>query len=119
MAISTSGDFVAQVNAGKFRVLGIAAPKKVRWLKTKTLKEQNIDIVYGNWYGIFVPSYYGESETKNFIHLNDVFHNSPVWLKTLEDNLWSVGYLGQKDFTNRIETQTAEAKSIISELGLF
>lgn len=118
VALSTSGDFVAQVNAGKLRVLGIASPEKVKWLKAKTLKSQYIDIVYGNWYGIFLPPLYSEPQTNNFIHLLDVLHNSHIWLKTLEDNYWSEGYVGQKDFVAQIEAQSAEAKSIISLLGL-
>lgn len=118
VALSTSGDFVAQVNAGKLRVLGIASPEKVKWLKAKTLKAQYIDVVYGNWYGIFLPPLYSETQTDNFIHLLDVLHNSHIWLKTLEDNYWSEGYVGQKDFVAQIEAQTAEAKSIISLLGL-
>jgi putative tricarboxylic transport membrane protein len=118
VALSTSGDFVAQVNSGKLRVLGIASPEKVKWLKAKTLKSQYIDIVYGNWYGIFLPPLYSEPQTNNFIHLLDVLHNSHIWLKTLEDNYWSEGYVGQKDFVAQIEAQTAEAKSIISLLGL-
>ena len=118
VALSTSGDFVDQVNAGKLKVLGIASPEKVKWLKAKTLKSQYIDIVYGNWYGIFLPPLYNELQTNNFIHLLDVLHNSHIWLKTLEDNYWSEGYVGQKDFVAQIEAQTAEAKSIISLLGL-
>jgi len=118
VALSTSGDFVAQVNAGKLKVLGIASPEKVKWLKAKTLKSQYIDIVYGNWYGIFLPPLYSELQNNNFIHLLDVLHNSHIWLKTLEDNYWSEGYVGQKDFVAQIEAQTAEAKSIISLLGL-
>jgi len=118
VALSTSGDFVAQVNAGKLRVLGIASPEKVKWLKAKTLKAQYIDVVYGNWYGIFLPPLYSEPQTNKFIHLLDVLHNSHIWLKTLEDNYWSEGYVGQKDFVAQIEAQSAEAKSIISLLGL-
>ena len=118
VALSTSGDFVAQVNAGKLRVLGIASPEKVKWLKAKTLRSQYINIVYGNWYGILLPPLYSEPQTNNFIHLLDVFHKSHIWVKTLEDNYWSDGYVGQKDFVAQIEAQTAEAKSIISLLGL-
>ena len=118
VALSTSGDFVAQTNAGKLRVLGVASPEKVKWLKAKTLRSQYINIVYGNWYGILLPPLYSEPQSNNFIHLLDVFHKSHIWVKTLEDNYWSDGYVGQKDFVAQIEAQTAEAKSIISLLGL-
>lgn len=117
VALSTSGDFVAQVNAGKMRVLGVAAPEKLPWSKAKTLQQQGLNIVYGNWYGIFVPPQFSESDTSNFIHILDVFHNSRIWLKTLADNYWSEGYVGQKDFVAQIDSQTAETKAILQQLG--
>jgi len=117
VALSTSGDFVSAVNAGKMRVLGVASPVKLAWSKAKTLQQQGLNIVYGNWYGIFVPPQYSDAETNNFIHLLDVFHNSHIWLKTLSDNYWSEGYVGQKDFVAQIEVQTAETKAILQQLG--
>jgi putative tricarboxylic transport membrane protein len=117
VALSTSGDFVAQVTAGKMRILGVASPEKLAWSKAKTLQQQGLNIVYGNWYGIFVPPQYSDAETSNFIHLLDVFHNSRIWLKTLADNYWSEGYVGQKDFVAQIEQQTAENRAILQQLG--
>ena len=99
------------------RVLGVASPVKLAWSKAKTLQQQGLNIVYGNWYGIFVPPQYSDAETNNFIHLLDVFHNSHIWLKTLSDNYWSEGYVGQKDFVAQIEVQTAETKAILQQLG--
>lgn len=117
VALSTSGDFVAQVNSGKMRVLGVASPEKLPWLKAKTLQQQGLNIVFGNWYGIFVPPQLSESETNNFIHILDVFHNSRIWVKTLADNYWSEGYIGQKEFMAQIDSQTAETKIILQQLG--
>lgn len=117
VAISTSGDFVSQVNAGKLRVLAVASPEKLTWLKAKTFQQQGHNLIYGNWYGIFVPPQFSESETSNFIHLLDVFNNSRIWEKTLLENYWSKGYVGQKDFVAQIEVQTAETREILQQLG--
>ena len=117
VALSTSGDFVAQVTAGKMRILGVASPEKLAWSKAKTLQQQGVNVVYGNWYGIFVPPQNSDAETSNFIHLLDVLHNSRIWLKTLADNYWSEGYVGQKDFVAQIEQQTAENRAILQQLG--
>ena len=117
VALSTSGDFVAQVTAGKMRILGVASPEKLSWSKAKTLQQQGVNVIYGNWYGIFVPPQFSDADTSNFIHLLDVFHNSRIWLKTLSDNYWSEGYVGQKDFVAQIEVETAETKAILQQLG--
>jgi putative tricarboxylic transport membrane protein len=117
VALSTSGDFVAAVTAGKMRVLGIASPEKLAWSKAKTLQQQGLNLIYGNWYGIFVPPQFSEADTSNFIHILDVLHNSHIWIKTLADNYWSEGYVGQKDFVAQIEQQTAENTAILQQLG--
>jgi putative tricarboxylic transport membrane protein len=117
VALSTSGDFVAQANAGKMRALGVASPQRLTWLKARTLQQQGVNIVFGNWYGVFVPSQFSQSDTSNFIRLLDVLHNSQIWLKTLSDNYWSEGYVGQKDFVAQIDLQTAETKAILEQLG--
>ena len=117
VALSTSGDFVAQANSGKLRVLGVASPDRLSWVRAKTLQQQGLNIVFGNWYGIFVPPQFSESDTRNFIRLLDVLHNSHIWLKTLSDNFWSLGYVGQKDFVAQIEVQTGETKAILRQLG--
>lgn len=117
VALSTSGDFVAQVAAGKLRVLGIAAPEKVKWLKVKTLQQQGVNVIYGNWYGILVPPQFSDLDTGNFIHILDLLQNSTGWSKALADNYWSKGYVGQTEFISQIEAQTAEAKEILSQIG--
>jgi putative tricarboxylic transport membrane protein len=117
VALSTSGDFVAQANTGKLRVLGVAAPEKLAWIKAKTLQQQNLNLVYGNWYGIFVPPQLSNADTSNFIHILDIFQNSKQWQKTLSDNFWSPGYLGQKEFVEKIEQQTGETRQLLQQLG--
>lgn len=117
VALSASGDFVAQANSGKLRVLGVASPERLPWSRARTLQQQGLNIVFGNWFGIFVPPQFSESSTKNFIYLLDVLHNSDIWLKTLSDNFWSLGYVGQKDFMAQIEVQTGETKAILQQLG--
>lgn len=117
VALSSSGNFVSQVAAGKLRVLGIASPEKLKWSKAKTLQQQGVGLVYSNWFGVMVPPLFTESDTSNFIRLLDVLQKSKGWTKTLEENYWSPGYLGQKEFLAHIEQQMAETQEILTQLG--
>jgi putative tricarboxylic transport membrane protein len=83
VALSTSGDFVAQANAGKVRVLGVASPEKLTWIKAKTLQQQNLNIVYGNWYGIMSASTIFNGRHRQ---LHPYFGYLPK-LKTVAENL--------------------------------
>lgn len=117
VAVSANGDFITQVTAKKMRLLGIASPTKLPWSISKTFQQQGLNIVYGNWYGIFVPPHLNDTETNNFIHILDVFQNSKMWEKTLADNFWSPAYLGKKDFEAQIDQQMGETKAILEQLG--
>ena len=117
VALSSSGNFVAQVATGKLRILGIASPEKLKWSKAKTLQQQGVGLIYSNWFGVMVPPLFTESDTSNFIRLLDVLQKSKGWAKTLDENYWSPGYLGQNEFLAHIEQQLLESQEILSQLG--
>lgn len=117
VALSSSGNFVTQVAAGKLRILAIAAPERVKWLKAKTLQSQGVDLVYGNWFGVLVPPQFTESDKSNFTHILDVLQKSKEWEKTLDENYWSPSYLGEKEFLALIDQQLVETKEILLQLG--
>lgn len=117
VALSSSGNFVAQVATGKLRILGIASPEKLKWSKAKTLQQQGVGLIYSNWFGVMVPPLFTESDTSNFIRLLDVLQKSKGWAKTLDENYWSPGYLGQNEFLAHLEQQWLERQEILSQLG--
>ncbi|TNV67773.1 hypothetical protein FGO68_gene5325 [Halteria grandinella] len=117
IALSSSGNFVAQVAARKLRILGIASPEKLKWSTAKTLQQQGVGVIFANWYGVMVPPLFTESDTTNFIRLLDVLQKSKGWTKTLEENYWSPGYLGQKEFLAHLDQQLVETQEILSQLG--
>jgi putative tricarboxylic transport membrane protein len=117
VALSSSGNFVSQEAAGKLRIIGIASPEKLKWSKAKTLQQQGVGLVYANWFGVMVPPLFTESDTSNFIRLLDVLQKSKGWSKTLEENYWSPGYLGQQEFLAHLEQQMVETREILTQLG--
>jgi putative tricarboxylic transport membrane protein len=110
VGISVNGDFVAGVNTGKIRILGIASPARLNWIKGKTLQSQNIDLVYGNWYGIFAPGNLSDADFNNLLSALEVLHNSRLWNKLLADNFWSDDFVYPSDFKSKIEAQILEIK---------
>ena len=117
VALSSNADFIPQVAAEKMRILGVASPVKLSWTTAKTLQQQGLNIVYGNWYGIFAPPQLSDVETSNLIHILDVLQNSKMWAKTLSVNYWSPAYVSRKDFEAQIDLQTGETKAILQQLG--
>jgi putative tricarboxylic transport membrane protein len=117
VGLSASSDFVPQVKAKKIRILGVSSPEKLPWSIAKTLQQQGLNIVYSNWFGLYVPPQFTESETTNLIRLLDVLHNSEEWKKALNENYWSRVFVGQKQFQAEIDLQMTETSAILTQLG--
>jgi putative tricarboxylic transport membrane protein len=114
VAVSVNGHFVAGVNANKTRILGLASPERLPWIKGKTLTAQGIELVFGNWYGVFGPGYLSPSDSDNLLRSLEILHNSKTWIKTLSDNYWSDGFQYSQDFTESLNKQIAEIQSYIN-----
>jgi len=118
VGLSASADFISGLSSAKLRVLGIASPDRLPWLKGKTLASQGVQLIFGNWYGFFVLSDIPDKDKNNIIHLLDVLHSSITWKNTLLANHWSDGYLAHGDFAALIEAQNTEAKALVNLLGM-
>jgi putative tricarboxylic transport membrane protein len=114
VAISVNGDFVNSVNANKVRILGIASPARLNWIKGKTLQSQNIDLIYGNWYGILAPGNLPESDFNNLLSALEVLHNSQMWKKTIQENYWNDDFLYPNDFQAKIVNQNLQTSQLFS-----
>src|SRR6478735_7371500 len=47
------GEFQEHIRSGKMRALAVSAPQPMEGIPT--LKEQGVDVVFGNWRGIWAP----------------------------------------------------------------
>ena len=114
VAISVNGHFVPGVASGKVRILGLASPDRLPWIKGKTLTSQGIPIIFGNWYGVFAPGNLGPSDSDNLLRSLEILHNSKTWIKTLADNYWNDGFQYSSDFGDLIKGQISELQSFAS-----
>jgi putative tricarboxylic transport membrane protein len=108
VAISSNGNFVSGVNAAKTKILGIASPERLSWIKGKTLVSQGIDLVNGNRYGVMAPSYLNSVDFDNMLRSLEILHNSKVWIKALQDNYWSDNFLYPSDYLALLNLQRDE-----------
>ena len=46
-------EFAEYINAGKMRAIGVTADKRLNGISVPTLKEQGVNVVIGNWRGVY------------------------------------------------------------------
>lgn len=116
VGVSGIGEFAEHVKSGKMRALAVSAPSKTEGVPS--LKEQGIDVVLGNWRGIFAAPGITPAQRDALVKLVQDATNTPAWKGTLEKMGWSGEFLAGDAFKTFLEQDTKRIAGIIDSLGI-
>lgn len=113
-AAATSGykDVSDQIEAGRLRALGLAAPQRFEGSEIPTLAEQGYDVTLANWRAIMAPPGITQDEFGQLQTLVRESVATPEWQAAIARNEWSDVYLDGADF----DTWFAAEQTRIAEL---
>lgn len=100
---------IAHVAAGRMRVIGVAAPLRLGGplAVAPTWREQGVDLVYGNWRGIFGPKALSPAQFAYWESVLRKMAETPEWKADLERNHWSEHFLVGARLRNEVEQEYA------------
>lgn len=116
--ISGYSEFAEQIKAGKLRMLGVSSAARLPGLDAPTLKEQNVDVVLGNWRGVFGAPGISPDQQKALLGLLERMLAGPTWKAEVEKKGWSQSFLPGADFQKFIAEETTRITAILAELEL-
>ncbi|HWI15484.1 MAG TPA: tripartite tricarboxylate transporter substrate binding protein [Burkholderiales bacterium] len=117
----TPSSVVRMVQAGKIRVIGILAPKRIGgpYAATPTWTEQGYRAVMDTWRGVIGPKDLTPDQVAYWDGVLSRAVATPLWKQTLEQNVWEPNYLDSVQTRRLFETDAAEYRSILGELGML
>jgi len=116
--VSGTSEFTAQVKAGALRVLALSSAKPLASIKGKTLTQQGIPFVFGNWRGVSASSSLTEAERLNWMKAVDVTRAGTAWKTTLAAKDWQNLNLYGKEFVSFLADQKKDITATLVTLGL-
>jgi putative tricarboxylic transport membrane protein len=111
-------DFVAQVQAGRMRVLAVGSPERLPGIDAPTLRERGLDVVLTNWRGV---SAHPSLSVQQLDRLSALFENmakSPSWRKILEEKGWNDLYLDRKGYAAFMKSEQERVRGVLKELAM-
>jgi putative tricarboxylic transport membrane protein len=111
-------DFITQVEAGKMRLLAVAAPERLPGLEAPTLREMGYDIVFANWRGVSVHPSITDEQARELSGFFAKLVKSPRWQQIMKDRGWLDLYMPEAEYQAFIKEETRQARDILSELGM-
>ena len=114
--VSGLGEFAEQIKAGRMRALAVSAPGPLEGIPS--LKEQGIDVVLGNWRGIFGAPGITPAQRDALVTAVRTATESPAWKEALTKFGWEPWFLGGEDYKRFIDEDVKRVTAILDSLGL-
>ena len=116
---SSASTVAAQVQAGSFRLVAVAAPQRLKTHPSvATWKEQGVAASFANWRGVIGPKGMTAAQIAFWDDLLGRVVRSDEWLREIAQYGWEPEYMNSADSRRFLERQNEELKVLLAELGL-
>jgi putative tricarboxylic transport membrane protein len=115
--ISGISEFAEQVKAGRMRAL--ATTGEARSLEgVPTLKESGVDVVMGNWRGVFAPPGIKPEDRAKLVAFMTELDALPAWQEMCQRQGWDRAFLAGDAFAEFLKQDEAATGAVLKEVGL-
>ncbi|MBB5694925.1 Bug family tripartite tricarboxylate transporter substrate binding protein [Muricoccus pecuniae] len=115
--ISGFSEFAEQIKAGRMRALATSGATRTD-PAVPTLRESGIDIVMGNWRGLFAPPGISADIRANHIRFATELHALPAWKSLLETRGWEDAFMEGGAFEEFLKRDLEATAAVLREIGL-
>ena len=117
----TTSSVIRLVEAGKLRVIGIAAPKRLAapYDTTPTWTEQGLPVVLDTWRGVIGPKGMSREQVAFWNGILARAVATDTWKEAVRSNSWDSNYLDSEGTQKLFESDYKEYRSILGDLGLL
>lgn len=107
------------VQAGKLRMLGITAPKRLggEVASVPTWKELGVNAVSANWRSVVGPKRLSAAQIAYWDQTLAALSNSPAWQKAVKANQWEDEYRNSADTVKFMKEEYKELEALLAALG--
>ncbi len=120
LVTTAAGNVADQVEAGKLRIVGIAASQRLPapYANVPTWKEQGINVVFGGWRSIMGSKNMTAAQIAYWEKVLTQVVAEPEWKADLQRNYLSEDFATGERFKADLKQDYASMKAVLSELGL-
>lgn len=116
----TPSSVVRMVEAGKIRVIGILAPRRIGgpYANTPTWTEQGYRAVMDTWRGVIGPKGMSAEQIAFWDQVLAKAVATEIWKREVERNVWEANYMNSSQTRKLFDADYAEYRVLLAELGL-
>jgi putative tricarboxylic transport membrane protein len=112
-------EFAEYITTGKMRAIGVTSDKRIKGIEVPTLKEQGINVVIGNWRGVYGAAGITPDQRKALTELVVKATKSKAWAESLEKNGWTSALMTGPEFDKFVDEEFAGLRAIMAKSGMI
>ncbi len=112
-------EFAEYINTGKMRAIAVTSEARLKGIDVPTLKEQGINVVIGNWRGVYGASGITPEQRKALIEIVVKATKSKAWAESLEKNAWTPALMTGTEFENFVDSEFASLRAVMAKSGMI
>jgi putative tricarboxylic transport membrane protein len=112
-------EFQQYIEAGKMKGIGVTSETRLKGINIPTLKEQGINVVIGNWRGVYAAPGITAEQRKALTDLVVAATKHKSWAEALEKNNWTPALLAGKAFEEFVDADFAGLRATMVKAGMI
>ena len=113
------GELSKYIESGQFRVLAVTSPARLPGVDAPTLREQGVDLVFGNWRGVYGAAGLTPAQRQALTDAVVTATRTASWQKSLKDNAWIPSLQMGDDFAAFVDDEHARLRAMLVKVGLL
>jgi putative tricarboxylic transport membrane protein len=112
-------EFAEYITTGKMRAIAVTSDTRLKGKDVPTLKEQGINVVIGNWRGVYGAAGITPEQRKALIEMIVKATKTKAWAESLEKNAWTPALLTGADFEKFVDDEFASLRAVMAKSGML
>ena len=111
-------EFAEYINTGKMRALAVTSDTRLPGVNIPTLKEQGINVVIGNWRGVYGAPGITPAQRQELTDMILKAVKSKSWLEASQKNNWTAAVLTGPAFDKFVDDDFASLRATMVKSGM-
>ena len=112
-------EFAEYIKADKMRAVAVTSDARLKGVDVPTLKEQGINVVIGNWRGVYGAGGITPDQRKALAEMIVKATKTKAWAESLEKNNWTPALMTGPAFEKFVDDEFASLRAVMAKSGMI
>ena len=112
-------EFAEYITTGKMLPIAVTSDTRLKGRDVPTLKEQGINVVIGNWRGVYGAAGITADQRKALIEMIVKATKTKAWAESLDKNGWTPALMTGTEFENFVDNEFASLRAVMAKSGMI